>query len=85
MNRIIGTPSKGEELEIKRFYIPGAVIESECPKCNSPIEVDLGDEYLSYPVMGQPEEVSFYCDDCDHYWIVNVILELSIKLAEDND
>lgn len=87
MNKITGD-SIGLELDVKRFYIPGVIVHSECPKCGSPKQADLGDDYLPFPVVGVPESIHFYCESeaegpdkyCDTEWAVEVILDLSVRL-----
>jgi len=55
-----------EELEVKRFYVPSHDITVKCPKCNEDVTSDLvGEDYLSYPMVG--EEIEWYaeCDKCE--------------------
>lgn len=56
-------PMRGGEME-KRTYLPFA-LTSTCPKCGRDGERDLTDQYLSYPVLGQPQRVTFRHDDAD--------------------
>jgi hypothetical protein len=69
------------ELDIKRFYAP-FTISDECPKCSAKAERNLEKDYLSYPVVGNPEEVSFCCDACSHEWSRSVVLGLTLKEAK---
>lgn len=80
MPKITGSIKK-DSLDIKRFYLKGLVLEDECPKCKSKVENDFGDEtgYLSYPTPGVPESVFLYCNDCDHEWATNVVLEINLR------
>ena len=71
----------GIELD-KRFYLPGVVLSDECPKCKEIVEKDLGDDYLSYPVVGKPYTIDLYCEPCDHYWVGKVLVEVTIKVAQ---
>lgn len=88
MNRIEGS-CKGAEIDVKRFYVPGVTIHTECPKCGSQKQLDLGDDYLSHPVAGSPERVGFYCESetegpekyCNTEWDVKVILDITVRLA----
>ena len=87
MNRIEGSV-KGEKIDVKRFYLPGIVVHSECPVCNSHKWMQLDVAYLSYPVVGSPEAIHFYCESemegpkkyCDAEWTVEVILDISVRL-----
>ena len=80
--RVEGIPHKGDELDCKRFRIPGVRIESDCPNCGVERTVDLTEHYLSYPKLGVPENFDLYCDECDHEWSVPLVLEISLKVAE---
>jgi hypothetical protein len=66
------------QLDIKRFYPEGLELETEkCPGCKTMVEFD---NYLSYPVFNdpsEPEEVHFYCRECDEEW--NVKYHITIK------
>lgn len=69
------------ELNIKRFYIPGYVLTSECPKCKEVRKMDLGEQHLSYPKSGEPEALHFYCEGCEEEWQEHVIVRVSVELA----
>lgn len=70
------------EIEEKRFYIPGALIEENvCPSCKTTaLDVDLGDRYLSYPKANAVNAVHLYCDNCGTEWDVKVRLEINLTL-----
>lgn len=77
--------AKAEELDIKRFYVPGYTITSKCPRCGATAENNLEREYLSYPSLSEPTEVSFGCnDDCDTSWsgLVQVSVEVRAVAPE---
>jgi hypothetical protein len=82
MNTIEGT-QENIEIDVKRFYVPGVTVCSECYNCGKPKEVNLGADYLSFPVTGKPIPVHFYCgeDACNSVWEVDVILDLKLRLA----
>lgn len=76
----------GIDLEIKRFYVPGFVLKTKCPKCGGDFERDYGEDYLSYPPVGKPFKETLYCcadvDDggtCEHEW--EVTLRLDVRLS----
>ena len=85
MNKITGK-AKGE-IEVKRFYVNGVSIESKCPKCNHEKIKDFGDDYFSYPVIGEHLDVYFYCEEgdqapyCDTEWTVKVKLNVEVSLV----
>jgi len=51
-----------EELGIKRLYLEGLNIESECPKCRKFVKFG---GYMSYPRIGYPDKMHFYHEDCE--------------------
>ena len=53
-------------IDVKRFYLDGVIITCDCDKCGSILERDFGSDYLSYPTVGEPEDIEFWCEDCDH-------------------
>lgn len=66
------------ELE-KRQRAPYLLIE-KCTNCSKNLELDLSrDDYLSYPIVGVSQEVTFYCDDCDVEIFKNVIVNILIR------
>lgn len=80
--KIKGKMSKGAEVDVKRFYMPGIVIEDVCSLCTANIELDLADDYLSHPNVGETP-VFLYCHNCDHNWEKTVILEVKLKVPEE--
>ena len=62
--RVEGNSKPGTELNVKRFYVPGFIIKSDCPNCGKEQDQDLGDQYLSYPSLGVPSKVHFACEPC---------------------
>lgn len=48
----------------KRQRIPFE-IRAKCPTCGGTATLNLSDNYLSYPLVGEPTEVSLYCYDED--------------------
>lgn len=87
MNKIIGT-CNGAEIDVKRFYVPGVQIESQCPKCESTRTRNLADFYLSFPVVGKPSDFHFYCEEsntgefCNTEWDVKIILDMNVRIVE---
>lgn len=72
---------EGTELN-KRFYMPGVVLRSVCPKCQIPYEKDMAEEYLSYPVVGKPKKITGYCEHCEHEWdLGSVIVRVSLEIV----
>jgi hypothetical protein len=89
MTTFMRTYDENEEvqLDVKRFYIPGYIIHSTCPKCGQEASNDFGDHYLSYPHTGI-QDYSFYCEDmegngCKHTWTVKIRLSVKLELVEE--
>jgi len=61
----------------KRFYAP-FVVQDKCEECGTVAKVDLEDQYLSYPIIGEPNELYFYCRKCEHDWRRRVVLDVTI-------
>ena len=72
----------GTELA-KRTYLEGAVITKQCD-CGSEMEIDWGSDYLSYPVVGEYDSFSMYCDNCDteHEEAVKIKIEINLVVEE---
>lgn len=68
------------ELPVKRFYLPGNVIEETC-KCGGTAKLDLGRDYLSFPDVNEPYDVGMYCNRCDGFIIVKILLKLNLELV----
>lgn len=50
--------------EIKQCNLD-IVVKVKCPSCGSELIADLNSNYLSYPVVGHKDTISFYCEKCD--------------------
>ncbi len=75
------------DLDVKRFYIPGTVLNSTCPQCGEKCAKDLGDQYLSYPAANKKIDVTF-CHEVEkdgkwdtHEWDVRVIVRVTVEAA----
>lgn len=76
-------PVKDASIELdKRQNVPYRVIDT-CPKCHTERTCDLSgdDDYLSYPVTGQPAKVYFCCAKCDHEWQVQMVVTLIAEIV----
>jgi len=62
---------------IKRCYVD-ILLDFKCPECNSLISLDLSDNYLSHPIIGEVMDVGLYCHNC-HY---DFVIPLKIISAE---
>ena len=69
------------EINIKRFYLP-LVIKDKCPNCDGDITYDLGEQYLSYPILNEPETIGICCEACDLEFEKTVTLSLSIDIGD---
>lgn len=85
--KIEGGSVEAVELEIKRCYLPGVRLSSLCPHCGEEITKDLGDEYLSYPKVGEVIKMPFYHEYnnedewADHEWFESIVLDLTVRPA----
>lgn len=79
--RIEGPVEKGAELNVKRFYLPGVIVRSPCPKCQVSCSRHLGDNYLSYPRIGFPYNVGMYCDVCGDKFVVQIVVKITVEPA----
>lgn len=67
------------EIDVKRFYIPGVVLDQKCPGCGSDCSKDLGNNYLSFPRTGT-NQVNFYCRDCHEEWSMDIDLSVTVTV-----
>lgn len=85
MDEIVSQPNVFRSDE-KRFYLPGCVVRSKCPKCGEMVDEDLGERYLMNPHFNTTEKVHFFHDhdgsECWAEWDVDVVLILEVELAE---
>lgn len=65
-------------IDVKRLHIPYRV-EADCPTCGKTHLWDGGNSYLSFPVLGKPIELHFYCYVCDLEWKRNVKFDISLE------
>lgn len=73
--------------DVKRFYIPGVVLTSNCPHCGESQSRDMGEHYLSYPETNSPVRVHFYHETKEdsqgrsesHEWSEEVILSITLS------
>jgi len=71
--------SKGTEIAVKRLYLHGVFFEECCEACGCTINIDLGENYLSYPVVGMGEEVYYCCGSCGEDGSMFVEVNISVK------
>lgn len=73
-------------LDIKRCYLPIVIVDT-CPKCGQEVSKHIESDYLSYPKVNMPFEVSMYhCvereeKDEEHGWKVTVIMRVTLEAA----
>jgi len=77
------TTKKGTKIDVKRFYLRGISFTAQCPKCKKPIHFkgDDATEYLSYPVIGEIDELSLLCTNCDEWFEILVQLEIELTVG----
>lgn len=69
------------EIEVKRFYMPGIKFTELCPECSEPWEWDGESDYISNPVVGKPETIHAYCQECEREWEGQILLEVKITVV----
>ncbi len=74
-----------QQVDVKRFYIPFSFV-SKCPKCGIEKEIDLSQDYLSYPTLNCEHDIYVYCEVCGKEYYEQVVLEMSVtrKKIEEN-
>jgi hypothetical protein len=77
-------PKQPFPVDVKRFYVPFAKLEGECPNCHEPIVYAFGDQYLSYPTANAVNDFGLWCSKCDHEWSVKIRLDITLTLEETN-
>ncbi len=68
----------GEEIGVKRFYMPGVLLSFNCRKCGKLMEKDYEQQYISFPTIGEQTEY-FYCHECDTEHKMPINLKVSIE------
>ncbi len=73
----------GDEIDVKRFYIPGTKLTGECPKCGAKVAIDFGNEYLSYPSANEDFVYTTYCHKCEHEWPLTLRLDVKLSMVSE--
>ena len=68
-----------DEIACKRLYLSGVKATSNCPKCGQKTVLDLGKDYLSYPMMNAKTALHFYCNECNTEWDESATLSVTLK------
>ncbi len=66
---------------VKRCYLPGAILESDCSHCGKSAIVDFGDDYIMYPQQNSTHTLTFYCEACEDEWELSYAVTFSAKLV----
>jgi len=66
------------KIDVKRFYMPGLLIRDDCPSCGASEMKDMSHQYVSYPNIGAKILFGFYCDECEHEWEKNIIINITV-------
>ncbi len=80
----IGVTGARFEIDVKRLRLP-FLVTAHCPNCGYEVESDLaGQDHLSYPSLGVPEDFAFTCPDgagydgCGHDWTEKLVLDVTL-------
>jgi hypothetical protein len=69
-------------IAIKRFNLPVTIVDT-CPKCKEERKTRFdGDDYVSYPAIGNPTPVFLRCEPCGSYWSRNIVITFAVEVAE---
>ena len=70
-------------IETKRFKLP-LKYSLNCPKCGALIKDDLYSfgNYISYPVIGEENTISVFCEQCQDYFVLYFNLKVDIELVK---
>ena len=81
--KVLENVGVGTELS-KRQNLKGVVLTKDC-KCGEVIEVDLGKDYLDYPIIGYESDVHLYCDECgEEYPPMKVVLNMNLNILDED-
>ena len=70
------------QLDIKRFYAP---IKFECKCiCGSELVFDANDKSLACPSIGEKENMVSWCETCDEFMSIDVVINMSVDVNEDS-
>jgi len=69
---------KGTEIDVKRLYLDGIVFNKKCCNCGEKIKVDLNEDYLSNPYIGEPEAVYYSCYECGLDGEFKVVVNMTV-------
>lgn len=80
--KVLENVGKGTELA-KRFTLDDVVLTKGCD-CGHIMEKDLSSDYLSYPVVGYPETLYVYCEECEteHEDALRVTVSVNLIVEE---
>lgn len=65
------------ELSIKRLYLDGLEVKSQCPKCKKIVKFD---DHIEYPKMNSEVNVNFYCTKCEACWEEKAYLKVELEV-----
>lgn len=75
-----------KNLDVKRFFVPGSIIQSTCPECGEVVRIDMAKHYLSYPTTGEQDYTMWHSSQegpyWEHTWEVRINLVVKIEAIE---
>lgn len=78
MSQISGN-LKYNELDVKRFYLKGLILNTQCPHCLHTFSVSLSEHYpYSFKENGECQ-LSYLCEKCEE--AINHTMQLEVKLT----
>lgn len=67
------------DLDIKRFYLPGMILEETCPHCSYQNQISLSDHYPYGFESDGSCQLSFLCQSCEEAIDLSMKLEITLK------
>jgi hypothetical protein len=73
------------KLDTKRGYFPGVLITTICPDCKEDNFFDGRTDYIYYPEVDKPQDVSMYCHYCECEYHITVVIKLTVSVERYHD
>lgn len=77
--RVINAKS---EINSRDVYLPGFLIEADCPGCGGRTTLNLAENSLTYPAIGKWEPETVYCDHCEDDFEIQIKLTVQLEARE---
>ena len=83
---VVNPPDRIGILNIKRLYLHGVEVDTNCPKCDRYLVKKLGANPFSYPSINKPMDVYMVCSTCDNYeFPVRIQINLTVTAVNEEE